>query len=335
MDIPELERLVIFELNQVVRDINSIEMPTIETKAQKIDIEKIYNEVKKDPINANFTAEPFSIIAAENGLDFNISINEAKEILKERKEEYLIPLKILYPEVLNNDLPIEAFPDLLGSCNTYYGTSNSNRKNNVALATEKINGKVLMPGEEFSFNYTVGQRTPAAGFKVAAVYSGGQVTTDYGGGICQVSSTLYDAALYANLEITNRTNHGFRVGYVPDGLDATVSWGAPDFCFKNNRNYAIKIIATCDGNRVYIDIYGLKQDNDYRVELTTNYIGTIYPSTVYQSGTNREPGTIIDSGSSGCIVEAYKLLYDQNGNLVDTIFLSRDRYNPHNRVIAN
>lgn len=97
-----------------------------------------------------------------------------------------------------------------------------------------------MPGETFSYNQVVGQRTKAAGFKEAPAYLNGKVVQEYGGGICQVSSTLYNAVLYANLEITERTNHGFKPSYVKPGLDATVSWGGPDFKFTNNRNYPIK-----------------------------------------------------------------------------------------------
>src|SRR5699024_5421018 len=108
-----------------------------------------------------------------------------------------------------------------------------------------------------------------AGFKTATVYSNGQVTTDYGGGICQVSSTLYNAVLRANLEITNRVNHTFTVGYVPIGLDATVSWGAPDFKFKNSRSYPIKLVATTQGKRLSISIYGLKEEVEYEVELVS------------------------------------------------------------------
>jgi vancomycin resistance protein YoaR len=114
--------------------------------------------------------------------------------------------------------------------------------NNIALAAKKIDGVILNPGEEFSYNGTVGQRTESAGFKKAGAYANGKVVQELGGGICQVSSTLYCAVLYANLEITDRTCHYFPVDYLPSGLDATVSWKSPDFKFKNNRDYPIKLV---------------------------------------------------------------------------------------------
>ena len=124
-----------------------------------------------------------------------------------------------------------------------------------------------MPGEEFSYNQSVGRRTTSAGFREAGAYSGGKVVNSVGGGICQVSSTLYNVVLRANLEVTDRSNHMFAVGYVPIGTDATVSWGAPDFKFKNNRTYPIKIVASTSKRNVYIKIMGLKEENDYEVQI--------------------------------------------------------------------
>ncbi|MGD7407579.1 VanW family protein, partial [Ralstonia pseudosolanacearum] len=186
----------------------------------------------------SFTKDPYSITAAANGIDFAISLDEAKSIITGDKKEYEIPLKVLRPTVSNDDLGIDAFPDELASYSTNYSSSGASRSNNIALATSKINGTVLMPGETFSYNGIVGRRTKEAGFQEAGAYSNGQVVNEVGGGICQVSSTLYNAVLRSNLEVTDRHNHMFQVNYCPIGTDATVSWGAPDFKFKNNRNYA-------------------------------------------------------------------------------------------------
>ena len=250
-------------------------------------------------------------------------------------ETYTIPLKTLYPNVSTNDIGREAFPDLLSTYTTSYASSNANRSTNIALAASKINGTVLMPGEEFSFNGTVGKRTAAAGFKTATVYSNGQVTTDYGGGICQVSSTLYNSVLKANLEITNRVNHTFTVGYVPIGLDATVSWGSPDFKFKNSRSYPVKIVATTSNKRLTISVYGLKEDVEYEVELVSYRTGTVPYSTVYTTDSSLAKGQtrVVQSGSNGATSEAYKIL-KLNGKEVSRTLLSRDRYSPHNQIIA-
>ena len=250
-------------------------------------------------------------------------------------ETYTIPLKTLYPDVTTNEIGTEAFPDKLATYSTSYASSNANRSTNIALAASKINGTVLMPGEEFSFNGTVGKRTAANGFKTATVYSNGQVTTDYGGGICQVSSTLYNTVLKANLEITNRVNHTFTVGYVPIGLDATVSWGSPDFKFKNNRSYPIKIVATTSNKRLTISVFGLKEDVEYEVELVSYKTGTIPYSTVYTTDSSLGKGKtkVVQWGSNRATSVAYKIL-KLNGKEVSRTLLSKDRYSPHNQIIA-
>ena len=193
-----------------------------------------------------------------------------------------------------------------------------------------------MPGETASYNQIVGQRTKAAGFKEGAAYSNGKVVQEVGGGICQVSSTLYNAVLYANLEIVERYNHGFAPSYVKPGLDATVSWGGPDFKFKNNRDYPIRIRTNTSGKKVRIYIYGLKTDNDYKVVLDAQYVSSVPFTTTYQKDSSLASGQskVIQSGSNGCKTVTYKYLYDKNGTLVSSECLSRDTYNPHNKIIA-
>ena len=229
-------------------------------------------------------------------------MDEAKQILSEEKDEYEIPLKVLYPSVSTNDIGNEAFPDMLSKFSTSFTSSNSNRSTNIRLAAQKINGTVQ----------------------------------EYGGGICQVSSTLYNAVLYANLEITERTNHGFKPSYVTPGLDATVSWGGPDFKFTNNRDYPVRISCDTSGKILKIYIYGLKRDTDYKVVLESKYVSTVYAKTTYKTDPSLASGEtkVIQSGSNGCRTVAYKYLYDSNGTLVSTECLSRDTYNPHNKVIA-
>lgn len=313
-----------------------IDIPVIETLAKNIDIDAIYAEVHKEPVDAYYQTNPYVVYPSSNGLDFDISLDEAKAQLSTYQEEYIIPLKTLYPNVTTNQIGTEAFPDLLSEFSTSFTSSNSNRSTNIILAADKINGTVLMPGETFSYNQVVGQRTAAAGFKPAPAYLNGKVVQEYGGGICQVSSTLYNAVLYSNLEITERYNHGFKPSYVKPGLDATVSWGGPDFKFTNNRNYPIKILCDTSGKILKIYIYGLKTDNDYTVVLDAQYISTVYAQTVYQKDSSLATGEtrVIQSGSNGCKTATYKSLYDSAGNLVSTECISRDTYNPHNKIIA-
>ena len=128
-----------------------IELVVKSQKPDEINIEKIYGEIKKDPVDAYYTTDPFTVIPSENGIDLNVSLDEAKAILGDQSaEEYAIPLKIITPNVTTNMIGTEAFPDLLSTFSTNYAASNRNRTTNLILAANKINGTVLMPGETFS-----------------------------------------------------------------------------------------------------------------------------------------------------------------------------------------
>ena len=160
---------------------NPIEIVVKSQEPNGINIEKIHNEIYKEPKDAYYTQNPFTVYPSENGLDFKVSIEEAKAILGDQTaEEYTIPLKTLYPNVSTNMIGTEAFPDLLSSYSTKYAVSNKNRTTNLILAANKINGTVLMPGETFSYNKVVGERTIAAGYKEAPIYVSGEVVDGLG-----------------------------------------------------------------------------------------------------------------------------------------------------------
>ena len=261
-------------------------------------------------------------------------MDEAKNILKEEKEEYVIPLKITVPNKTLEDLGAEAFPDMLSEFTTRYDASNKNRSNNLELSSNKVNGTIILPGEIFSYNKIVGQRTISAGYKEAAVYVNGKVVQGIGGGICQLSSTLYNAVLYANLEITSRSNHRFLTSYVSEGRDATVSWGTIDFCFKNTRKYPIKIVSTVKNGLVKIAIYGIKEENEYEVELQTKILeDNPYTINYIDDKTLDEGVQIIEQyGSNGGKSETYKIL-KQNGVIISKTLLSTDTYSSLERII--
>lgn len=285
----------------------TLDIATSIKQPSKIKIEKIYEEVHKEAKDAYYTQNPFSVYPSENGLDFAISLEEASQMLEEEKEEYTIPLKILYPKVTTNMIGTEAFPDLLSSYSTNYNARDTDRTTNLKLAANKINGTVLMPGETFSYNQVVGARTIAAGYKEAPIYVQGQVVDGLGGGICQITSTLYNAVLYANLEIVERSNHQFVPSYVTASRDATVVYGSIDFKFRNNRNYPIKLICSVANGVASFQIFGLKTDNEYEVVISS-----------YETGRT----------SNAIYSEAYKIL-KQNGQIVDKQLLSRDVYKRH------
>ena len=332
----DLKDEILSFLNDISSKNETINIPVNNVGAEPINLDAIYKDIFKLPVDASYTTNPYVVYPSSNGLDFAISMEEAKAIISNQQDEYTIPLKITYPNVTTNQIGNEAFPDLLSQFSTSFTSSGYNRSNNIILSSAKLNGLVLMPGEEFSYNQAVGQRTRASGFREAGAYSNGKVVQEVGGGICQVSSTLYNAVLYANLEIVERTNHYFNPGYVKAGLDATVSWGGPDFRFRNNRNYPIRIVTDTSGKKLKVYIYGLKTDDDCTVVLDPRYISSVPYKTTYQNDASLATGEtrVISSGSNGCKTATYKYVYDKNGTLISSECISRDTYSPHNKVVA-
>jgi len=248
-----------------------IEISLINQKPKNIDIDKIYNEVHKDAKDAYYTTNPYAVYPSENGVDFKISLEEAKKKLANLDKECKIPLKTIYPKVTTNSIGKKAFPNLLASFSTNY-VNNPSRTTNLKLAAKKINGTVLLPGETFSYNKVVGERTIAAGYKNAAIYQNGEVVDGLGGGICQISTTLFNAALFANLDIVELHNHQFVPSYVGAGRDATVVYGSKDFKFKNSRKFAIKIECSVSGGVAKFKIYGVKEEPEYDVKVNASII---------------------------------------------------------------
>ncbi|MEA4823982.1 MAG: VanW family protein [Clostridiaceae bacterium] len=206
---------------------------------------------------------------------------------------------------------IEYYTDELITVQTKLNPGEVNRTTNVRIACENINGKELQPGEEFSYNDTVGPRTTERGFKDAKIYLANEIADGIGGGICQVSSTIYMAAIRADLEITERRNHRYTVSYTPEGEDATVSWGNQDFKFVNNTEYPIKLLVTLDGSYVNVTIMGTKTVNKTveiqttRLDYTPYETKTIVDETM-APGTSRDGNT---SGHSGKKTVSYRLVY--------------------------
>ena len=331
----KLQSEIMYLLNNLDYNNTIINIPVEEKVASTLDINKIHEEISKEPQDAYYTTNPYVVHPHVDGIDFAITMEEATDIFNNYEDSCSIPLKVISPDVTTNDIGPEAFPDLLGSYSTTYSTRNANRSTNIRLASQKVNGTVIMPGEVFSYNTTVGKRTAAAGFKSAAVYAGGEVTTGIGGGICQVSSTLYNAVLLANLEIVERSNHGFNPGYVPAGRDATVSWGGPDFKFKNNRTYPVKIICSGTGGTINFNIFGLLEENEYEVEIQSYITKYISYRTITKNDSSLAKGQtkVLQNGSNGCKSVAYRIL-KQNGEVVSKTLLSQDTYNPHNKIVA-
>ena len=303
-----------------------------ETEPQNIDIDKIYNEVYTEPKDAYYTKDPFEIFPHVEGVNFDKE--EAKKILEQDKEEYEIPLIITVPEITTNKIGTEAFPDMLSTFSTRYDASNIPRTTNLKLAMQKLNGVVVSPGETFSYNKTLGKRTAEAGYKEAGGFAGGKVVQTLAGGICQISSTLYDAVVYANLDIVERHNHMFLAGYVGAGKDATVVYGTYDFKFKNTRKYPVMIKTSIGNGIAQISIYGIKEEVEYEVEISSKILSYISYKVVYETDNSLASGTekVVQNGMNGCKSITYKIL-KLNGKQVSSTVLSTDTYDPMNKII--
>ena len=281
--------------------------------------EEIYWEVAAEPQNAGYS-ETFEVIPETVGVSFGVE--QAVQLWQSAGigEQVIVPLTITQPDFTAEQLNALLFRDLLGAQMTYYTGSTAERINNIRLAAAKLDGLILLPGESFSYNEAVGKRTEEAGFQYADAYSDGQVVPELGGGICQVSSTLYSAALYSRLKILSRTNHYFKVGYLDFGMDATVSWGNPDFKFLNDKELPIKIAAYLneDEASLVIEIWGTDFDG-YRVQLH-HTDEPIYDEeyTDTQIGWN---------------VKTYRDLYDADGNFIDSGYVSTSIYYFHDEDI--
>lgn len=331
----ELKNKIIDNIKKQFNGIKeNINVPVEFVNPEKIDIEKIYNEIYKEAKDAYIVEEPFKLYKEEDGIDLAITIEEVKQMLVEEKEIYTIPLKITKPKVEVKDLGDKLFKQTLSKYTTIYDAGNYNRAHNVALAAKTINGTILLPGETFSYNGTLGNTNAAKGYKEASAYAGGKVIQSYGGGICQVSSTLYNAVLYANLEVVERYNHSYAVSYVPAGRDATVAYGGKDFKFKNSRSYPIKIVASAKNGVVSISIKGIKEEKEYEVVLTSTVLSTTPNSTTYENNSNLEEGKekVIQKGYTGKKSIAYKIL-KYNGKTISKTVLSKDTYKPMNRIV--
>ncbi len=328
-------------LNKIKQNLNDInkteeytEIPTINKSPTPIDIEKIHSEVYKEAKDAYYTKNPFTVYPEVEGVDFDVEAAK-KMIETENKEEYVIQLKITKPKVTIDQIGPEAFPDQLSTFKTRYDASDKDRTTNLILACKKLDGKVIMPGETFSYNATLGPRSTATGYKNAKVYENGEVVDGIGGGICQISSTLYNAALMADMEIVERRNHQFVTSYVGAGRDATVVYGLTDFKFKNTRKYPVKLKASSVSGIATISIFGIKEEErEYTYTFKTNTISTIPFTTKYIEDASLKPGeeVVKQKGANGLVTQTY-MTKMKNGKIVSSQLLSKDTYSAMQKII--
>ncbi|MBQ3488741.1 MAG: VanW family protein, partial [Clostridia bacterium] len=220
---------------------------------------------------------------------------------------------------------------LRGAYTTSFSDSTKNRKYNIRFGADKINGTILKPGDVFSANDTLGKRTRKNGWKNAGAYDNGEVVQQAGGGVCQLSSTLYNAALYADMKIVERRNHSMPVHYVSKGRDATINsiGNLIDFKFENNTSSDVIIIAYTEGNNLHMEIYGVPFETDEydRIEIRTKQRGSQSIKTVYEYLDDKPASyqKTVTKGSKGYTIQTYKDYYSGD-TLVKTDDLGISKY---------
>ena len=255
-----------------------------------LDMQDICEELSVAPVDDSLDMETYQIVTGSYGYGFDLEAAR-KQVEKAQYGDVLeIPMVLTEPEIVGEEV---YFRDLLGYCETPH-SNNEDRNHNLAKACAAMDGMILQPGEVFSYNETLGERTKENGWKRAGAYSGVKLVQSYGGGICQVSSTIYCATLYADLEIVFRINHGIPVSYMDYGLDATVSWNGPDYQFRNNTHFPVKIAAEVSDGYVKVGLWGT-EERDYYVEMETKtgWSDDFIYARSYKCKYDRETGELI------------------------------------------
>ena len=282
------------------------------------DLAAAHRSVTSEMEETHYDAETHTIVEGVSGWQFDLQAQQKKLDAAAYGEKLTIQLEEIKPEKTAEELNAEMFGEKLDSRSSYY-VNNANRTENLRLACAAINGTIVNPGEVFSFNDTVGERTAEKGYKPATIYGGdGESVDGVGGGICQVASTIYYSSLYMNLETVMREPHMYTVDYVPRGMDATVYWDSGlDYKFRNNRENPIKIQANVDGGMVNITFWGVKEDDSY-VVMDYKVLETWTDEDVEEVDETKDPGyrELKQTAYAGAKVEAYQKVYDGSGNLI-------------------
>ncbi len=280
----------------------TVSCPVLDSEAEGLDLQAVAAEVQQEPVNATLNpADNYSVVPAVPGL--TLDIEEAQEAYDKAApgSEAVILLDTVAPEISTEDLEANLFQDVLGS---YQSTASGNggREHNIALAVSMCDGIIVMPGEIFSYNGIIGETSVEQGFAYANAYSEGSVVQEPGGGVCQVSSTMFSALLQTDIEIVQRRYHSMIVTYVPYGMDATVSWDQPDFRFKNNHSYPIKLSMSFEAGVLTVEILGTVE-SDLTVECRVEQTGELEFVT-------------------------YRDYYDSSGSLVNSEYITTSKYKP-------
>lgn len=295
---------------------------------EDIDLSALHETLESQIHDAAYDPETHTIKEGVSGYSFDLNAAETRLERAAPGETFTVPLLEAQPELDAATLNHQMFGTKLESRSSTY-VPDAKRTENLRLACEAINGTILNPGEVFSFNDVVGERTAEKGYQPATIYGGdGASVDDLGGGVCQVASTIYYTTLYMDLEQVQRAPHMYQVTYVPKGMDATVFYDSKlDYQFRNNREHPMKIQANIDGGKVNITFWGVKENDNY-VEMSSTVISTFTEEPQEKVDETKPVGyrQVTQTAYTGAKVEAYQKVYDGDGNLLE----SRTIYSTYN-----
>lgn len=300
----------------------------------------VEKDINREPENAKARVTPGEKVEVIDDIKgYRLDVEKLEEQIKRSIESGVLNEIVIEAPVIEMEASITA-EDLqtidakISSFSTDFSFSSAARINNIELATNAINGIILMDGEIFSFNEYVGERTRERGFQAAPVLEDGNYKPGIGGGICQVSSTLYRAMLDSGMEIVERKAHGRPPSYIGLGLDATVSWGNIDLKFKNNLGYPLLIEAYLKEKNIYINLYSNSKLKNRTYIIKNNVYQKIQPSTETIEDANLPAGetVVVRKGSPGYKVRVTRDTHENNQLLISEV-ISEDIYKPENEII--
>lgn len=327
----ELDRAALLE--QLRGAEGAIEASWTKIPGASLDLQAMADEISSEAMPARYDVELGAVVEGQVGVAIDVEAAQYVMDAAAEGERIRLPAEVVYPQMTAEELNAVLFRDKLSSFTTYV-SGTSTRRNNVKLSGEFVNGTILNHGDVFDYNEVVGERTVERGFGEAAAYRNGETVQEVGGGICQTSSTIYCAVLYANLEIVQRANHRFFPGYVEFGMDATVSWGGPEFRFRNDTGYPIRLEVIYKNNNLTVNIYGTKTDDTY-VVMTHEVLSTTPYNTVYQETMDLAWGkqSTKQSPYTGYKVVTYRNVYDGAGNLISSELEAKSTYQSRDEII--
>ena len=316
-----------------------INMDEEETIPDEILLDAIAEQYCTQGQDAIVDPETYEVTMEVYGYSFDMEQAQAALEASQYGETIRLPMTMVAPEVLGGPIKETLFRDVLCEYQTKH-TNSEARNTNLTLACAAINGLILDPGEVFDYNTVVGKRTAEKGYRYAPAYSDGKTVQDIGGGVCQVSSTLYYCTLIADLEIINRKPHSYVSSYMPAGMDATVNWGGPDFTFRNSTNYPIRIEMWVADGYVHAKLIGT-DEKDYYVEMEYEIIGYSTAGSVVEIYPPDNPegykdGEVIQTAYNGCTVQTYKLRYDkETKELIEKVEDQLSKYKKRDKITVS